>query len=88
MSCANILLNKVLISYGDTPVAAMGIAMKANMIVILLQIGLCAGIQPLIGYNDGAQPSEKEYFFQAFYISGTVVITDERLNTSAESDLQ
>lgn len=30
MSCANILLNKVLISYGDTPVAAMGIAMKAN----------------------------------------------------------
>lgn len=49
MSCANILLNKVLISYGDTPVAAMGIAMKANMIVILLQIGLCAGIQPLIG---------------------------------------
>ena len=55
MSCANILLNKVLISYGDTPVAAMGIAMKANMIVILLQIGLCAGIQPLIGYNYGAR---------------------------------
>ena len=55
MSCANILLNKVLISYGDTPVAAMGIAMKANMIVILLQIGLCVGIQPLIGYNYGAR---------------------------------
>ena len=65
MSCANILLNKVLISYGDTPVAAMGIAMKANMIVILLQIGLCVGIQPLIGYNYGARNVKrlKKVFF-------------------------
>ena len=65
MSCANILLNKVLISYGDTPVAAMGIAMKANMIVILLQIGLCVGIQPLIGYNYGARNVKrlKKYSF-------------------------
>ncbi len=54
MSVANIILNNVLISYGDTPVAAMGVAMKANMLVVLLQIGLCAGIQPLIGYNYGA----------------------------------
>lgn len=54
MSCANIILNNVLGKYGDTPVAAMGVAMKANMIVVLLQIGLCVGIQPLIGYNYGA----------------------------------
>ncbi len=54
MSLANIVLNKVLIQYGDTPVAAMGVAMKANMLVVLLQIGLCIGIQPLIGYNYGA----------------------------------
>ena len=65
MSCANILLNNVLISYGDTPVAAMGIAMKANMIVILLQIGLCAGIQPLIGYNYGATPEKNILFHWA-----------------------
>lgn len=55
MSLSNIVLNNVLISYGDTPVAAMGVAMKANMLVVLLQIGLCAGIQPLIGYNYGAE---------------------------------
>ncbi len=54
MSFANIILNNVLASYGDTPVAAMGVAMKANMLVVLLQIGLCAGIQPLIGYNYGS----------------------------------
>ena len=55
MSLSNIILNNVLISYGDTPVAAMGVAMKANMLVVLLQIGLCTGIQPLIGYNYGAR---------------------------------
>ncbi len=55
MSCANIILNNVLASYGDNPVAAMGVAMKANMLVVMLQIGLCAGIQPLIGYNFGAR---------------------------------
>lgn len=55
MSCANIILNNVLARYGDTPVAAMGVAMKANMLVVLLQIGLCTGIQPLIGYNYGSR---------------------------------
>ena len=54
MSLSNIILNNVLVSYGDTPVAAMGVAMKANMLVVLLQIGLCTGIQPLIGFNYGA----------------------------------
>ena len=54
MSFANIILNLALVGYGDTPVAAMGVAMKSNMLVVLLQIGLCAGIQPLIGYNYGA----------------------------------
>lgn len=65
MSCANIVLNNVLARYGDTPVAAMGVAMKANMLVVLLQIGLCAGIQPLIGYNYGARNSQrlKKVFF-------------------------
>lgn len=55
MSAANIVLNNALIQYGDKPVAAMGVALKTNMLVVLLQIGLCAGIQPLIGYNYGAR---------------------------------
>ena len=54
MSFANIVLNQALVGYGDTPVAAMGVALKSNMLVVLLQIGLCVGIQPLIGYNYGA----------------------------------
>ncbi len=54
MSVANILLNLTLTKYGDIPLAAMGVAMKSNMIVIFLQIGLCTSIQPLIGYNYGS----------------------------------
>ncbi len=68
MSCANIILNLALANYGDTPVAAMGVAMKSNMLVVLLQIGLCAGIQPLIGYNYGAK--NKERLMKIFRFTG------------------
>lgn len=55
MSMANILLNNFLASYGDIPVAAMGVASKANMLVVMLQLGLAMGIQPLIGYSYGSR---------------------------------
>lgn len=55
MSVAQVVLNNALIQYGDTPVAAMGVASRTNMLVVLLQVGLCSGIQPLIGYNYGAK---------------------------------
>lgn len=72
MSCANIILNLALSGYGDTPVAAMGVASKSNMIVVLLQIGLCAGIQPLIGYNYGAK--NKKRLLQVFRFTALVAI--------------
>jgi len=55
MSASNIVLNNFLAAYGDIQVAAMGVAMKIGMIAVLLQIGLGAGIQPLIGYSFGAE---------------------------------
>lgn len=72
MSCANIVLNQVLISYGDTPVASMGVAMKANMLLVLLQIGLCSGIQPLIGYNYGAR--NRKRLMQVFRFTGICAV--------------
>lgn len=54
MSFSNILINVFLQAYGDDAVAAMGVAMKANMLVTMLQLGLAQGIQPLIGYCYGA----------------------------------
>ncbi|MBB5224780.1 MATE family efflux transporter [Treponema ruminis] len=55
MSLSNILMNKFLVTYGDVAVAGMGIAMKANMLVVFVQLGLGAGVQPLVGYNFGAR---------------------------------
>ena len=59
MSTSVIILNNVLSSYGDIAVAAMGVATKVSLIVVLLQIGLGAGIQPLLGYNYGARNADR-----------------------------
>ncbi len=54
MSVSNIIINNVMSSYGDMAVAGLGVAMKVNMIVVMLLIGLGTGIQPLLGYCYGA----------------------------------
>lgn len=48
------LTNRFLVGYGTEKVAAMGIAMKVNMIVVLVMVGFAFGAQPLLGYNYGA----------------------------------
>lgn len=55
MSVSTIILNVCLIAYGDRVVAAMGVASKVIMMVVLVQLGLGQGIQPLLGYNYGAR---------------------------------
>lgn len=54
MSISNILINNVMTRYGDMAVAGLGVAMKVNMIVVMLLIGLGTGVQPLLGYCFGA----------------------------------
>ncbi len=54
MSISNIFINNVMAQYGDMAVAGLGVAMKVNMIVVMLLIGLGSGIQPLLGYCFGA----------------------------------
>lgn len=54
MSVSTIVLNQILVAYGNDPVAAIGIVFKANMFITFLQMGLGNGIQPLLGYSYGA----------------------------------
>lgn len=54
MSASNIVINNVMMSFGDMAVAGLGAAMKVNMIVVMLLIGLGTGVQPLLGYCFGA----------------------------------
>lgn len=61
MSVSNIIINKLISGFGDMEVAGLGVAMKVNMIVVMLLIGLGVGIQPLLGYCFGAG-NRKRYF--------------------------
>ena len=54
MSVSTIVLNQILVAYGNAPVAAIGIVFKANMFITFLQMGLANGVQPLLGYNYGS----------------------------------
>lgn len=54
MSVSHILINNQMKQFGDMAVAGLGVAIKVNMIVVMLLIGLGVGIQPLLGYCYGA----------------------------------
>lgn len=53
------LTNHYLIAYGTDKVAAMGIALKANMISSFILVGFAFGGQPLVGYNYGAKNQKR-----------------------------
>lgn len=48
------MTNHFLLEYGNDKIAAMGIALKVNMITALILVGFAFGGQPLIGYNFGS----------------------------------
>lgn len=58
-SFAMVMTNNYLVTYGNDKVAAMGIVLKINMIVLLVMIGFAFGAQPLLGYNYGAHNTKR-----------------------------
>ncbi len=57
-----ICMNNLTVKYGlqsvygpDIPLAAFGIVMKVNSIIISVMVGLGIGSQPIVGYNYGAR---------------------------------
>ena len=53
-SLAVLLINRQLVGYGTDKVAALGIALKVNMVAMLIMVGFAFGAQPLLGYNYGS----------------------------------
>lgn len=72
MSASNIVLNNKLASYGDAPVAAMGVAIKVYLLIVFIHMGIANGIQPLLGYCFGAR--RKERFVSIFKFSAWITI--------------
>lgn len=73
-SVVMILLDRLVIQYGDAPMAAIGIAIKINTMVIFIVMGLCAGVQPLLAYNYGASNRKRLMGIFKFTAILTVVI--------------
>ncbi|MBQ3834577.1 MAG: MATE family efflux transporter [Elusimicrobia bacterium] len=52
----NLILNRSLVYYGgDTALAAIGIVMAVNSLILFTVFGISQGTQPLVGYNYGAR---------------------------------
>ena len=63
-----ICMNNLTVKYGlesvygpDIPLAAFGIVMKVNSIIVSVMVGLGIGSQPIVGYNYGARKKERIY---------------------------
>lgn len=72
MSIATVLLNNVLVPYGDTAVAAMGIVTKVYLFIVFVHMGISNGIQPLLGYCYGA--GNRKRFMGILKFSGVLTI--------------
>lgn len=51
---ASTFSNQLLAFYGTNAIAAMAAAGKATMIIGMIQMGICMGVQPMMAYNYGA----------------------------------
>ena len=54
-----ILLNQYLLPYGNDRIAAMGIAQKVSMVILLILTGMSFGAAPIVGYFYGAEDAER-----------------------------
>lgn len=52
---ASTFSNRLLAAYGTGAVATMGAAGKVTMIITMVQMGVCMGVQPLMAYCHGAK---------------------------------
>ena len=52
-------VNRLMSAYGDIPLAAIGIVMKAERLPLNISIGICQGMIPIIAYNYAAKNTQR-----------------------------
>lgn len=76
-SCINALINVSVFKYGgDAAVGAVGIFNTYAQLLVMIIVGLCQGMQPIVGYNYGARKLDrmkKAYFLTT--LVATVITT-------------
>ncbi len=73
-SLAVLLTNRCLVDYGTDKVAALGIAMKVNMVSVLILVGFAFGAQATLGYCYGAGNRKRLQEFLRFDIQVLVTL--------------
>ncbi|MDY5642221.1 MAG: MATE family efflux transporter, partial [Candidatus Faecousia sp.] len=73
---ASTFSNRLLSAYGTNAIAAMGAAGKITMLIGLVQMGICMGVQPMMAYNYGARNLArlKEIFLKTALLTSVVGI--------------
>ncbi len=76
-SAINVIINKTLLVYGgDHAVAAAGISTTFTSLLVMIVVGICQGMQPIIGYNYGAGRLDRlKRTFWLATAAGSVVCT-------------
>lgn len=60
-SFSSIFSNNLMSQYGNIAVAANGVASKVGMLIVMVAMGICMGIQPAVSYNYGAKNYKRVY---------------------------
>lgn len=55
MSFSHMISNKLLVNHDTIALAAQGVAGKVGMLISMIAMGICMGIQPAISYNYAAE---------------------------------
>lgn len=61
MSVSGVLANRLMVSHGNIWLAAQGVAGKAGMLITMLIMGICMGLQPAISYCYSAGNNKRLY---------------------------
>lgn len=73
----NVILNRSLAEYGgDTAIAAAGIFSTYASLLTMVVVGICQGMQPIVGYNYGAGRTDRlSRAFMLATMASTVICT-------------
>ena len=59
MSFSHTFANRLLVRYGNEALAAQGVAGKAGMLISMLVMGICMGVQPAVSYSYGRRDTKR-----------------------------
>ncbi|MDE5823101.1 MAG: MATE family efflux transporter [Lachnospiraceae bacterium] len=70
-----VIIDKLMASYGDIALAAVGIVLKAERLPLNVGIGICQGMMPIVAYNYSAGNHDRMYGIIRFSIKVGIVVS-------------